>query len=277
MPFLRSTYMPRTLLLPLVFALSMALGGCTAVAPAEGQQENAASHSGKDGFVRGLVSVTFDDGWVSQYNNALPILREQGIPATTYITSGCVNVDPACMTQGQIQAFVERGDEIGSHTVSHPHLTKITAAERNTELQGSQTELRRMFGPSAAINFASPFGEYDHFTIETAQRYYRSARSTDSGFNTKSGFHRYGLVGQNVLAHTPREMVQDWIDSAKANRSWLVLVYHEVGENRSGGVFHVGTDTFQAEMRAVANSGLETVTVIQGLVEVTRQLRAGES
>ncbi|MET1087445.1 MAG: polysaccharide deacetylase family protein [Arthrobacter sp.] len=269
--------MPRSLLLPLVLAFSMALGGSTAVAPTHGQHVNAASLLGKDGFARGLVSVTFDDGWVSQYTNALPVLREQGITATNYVTSGCVNVDPACMTQAQIQAFVDRGDEIGSHTVSHPHLTKITAAERNTELQGSQTELRRMFGPSAATNFAAPFGEYDHFTVETAQRYYGSARSTDSGFNTKSGFYRYGLVGQNVLAHTPPEMVQDWIDSAKANNYWLILVYHEVGENRNGGVFHIDTGTFQAEMRAIANSGLETVTVNQGLLEVTRQLRGGES
>jgi peptidoglycan/xylan/chitin deacetylase (PgdA/CDA1 family) len=269
--------MPRTLLLPLVLAFSMALGGSTATAPALGRQENGAPQSGNDGFARGLVSITFDDGWVSQYNNALPILRELGITATNYIISGCVNVDPVCMTQAQIQELGDRGDEIGSHTVSHPHLTKITAAERNAELQDSQTELRRMFGPSAATNFAAPYGEHDHFTAATAQRYYATQRSTDSGFNTKSGFYRYGLVGQNVLAHTPRDMVQGWIDSAKANNYWLVLVYHEVGENRNGGVFHVDTETFQVEMRAVKDSGLETVTVNQGLMEVTRQLRGGSS
>jgi peptidoglycan/xylan/chitin deacetylase (PgdA/CDA1 family) len=273
--------MPRTLLLPLVLALCMALGGSTASAPSRGHQEHefpdGSNNEVSDGFARGLVSVTFDDGWVSQYNNALPILREHGIKATAYITSGCMNVNPACMTRAQIQAFVERGDEIGSHTVSHPHLTQITAAERNVELQSSQTELRRMFGPSTATNFAAPFGEYDHFTVEAAQRYYSTQRSTDSGFNTKSGFHRYRLVGQNVLAHTPREMVQGWIDSAKANHYWLILVYHEVGENRNGGVFHIDTDTFQEEMRAIKSSGLESVTVNQGLIEVTRQLRGGGS
>lgn len=40
-----------------------------------------------DGFSRGLISVTFDDGWASQHENALPILDEYGIPATLYITS----------------------------------------------------------------------------------------------------------------------------------------------------------------------------------------------
>lgn len=265
--------MSRTLLLPLVLALSTVLSGSTATPSTLGV--HTGSQGRDDGFARGLISVTFDDGWVSQYNNALPILREHGITATNYITSDCVDVDPACMTQAQVQAFVERGDEIGSHTVSHPHLTEITAAERNTELQDSQTSLRRMFGPSAATNFAAPYGEYNRLTVESAQRYYATHRSTDSGFNTKNGFHRYGLVGQNVLAHTPLDMVQDWINSARANNYWLVLVYHEVGENRNGGVFHVDTDTFQAEMRAVRNSGLETVTVNQGLQEISRQLRGG--
>lgn len=266
--------MLRPAMIPLVLALAMVLGGSTASSPPTPQEKESGA-SQFDGFARGMISVTFDDGWVSQYNNALPILKEQGIPATNYIISGCVNVDPACMTQAQIQAFADRGDEIGSHTVSHPHLTRIAAADRNIELLKSQLTLRRMFGPSAATDMAAPYGEYDRFTVATAQRYYASQRSTDSGFNTKFDFNRYQLVGQNVLAHTPPDMVQGWIDNARTNHYWLVLVYHEVGENRNGGVFHVDTGTFESEMRAVRASGLATVTVRQGLQEVTRQLRSG--
>src|SRR5262245_58125000 len=37
------------------------------------------------------VAVTFDDGYLDNYAYALPVLRKHGIPATFYITAGCVN------------------------------------------------------------------------------------------------------------------------------------------------------------------------------------------
>lgn len=269
--------MSRRYILPLILASLVAVAGSTAIPGSLEQDHATAPYRDHEGFSRGLVSITFDDGWVSQYNNALPVLKEQGLPATNYITSGCVDIDPACMTQVQLQALLDRGDEVGSHTVSHPHLTKMSAAERNVELADSKEVLRRMFGPLAATNFAAPYGEYDDFTVAASQRYYNSQRTTDSGFNTKSGFNRYRLVGQNVLAHTPTEMVKGWIESAKANNYWLILVYHEVGENRNGGAFHIDTNTFQTQMSWLKASGLEAVTVTQGLDEVTSQLRGGSS
>lgn len=41
-------------------------------------------------FPRGAVAITFDDGYRDNYSEALPILQEYGLPATFYITAGCV-------------------------------------------------------------------------------------------------------------------------------------------------------------------------------------------
>ncbi len=41
----------------------------------------------EDLFSRGLVSFTFDDGWITQYNDALPILNAAGLKGTFYIVS----------------------------------------------------------------------------------------------------------------------------------------------------------------------------------------------
>ncbi|MEV4987943.1 polysaccharide deacetylase family protein [Pseudarthrobacter sp. LMD1-1-1.1] len=261
--------MRRQLVFSFILVPLIALGSPSGTATEVGKHP---SFPGNGGFSRGLVSVTFDDGWVSQYVNAHPVLRETDIPATYYITSGCVDADPACMTHEQIRTLEDQGDEIGSHSQTHPHMPTLSAAERNVELADSRTTLRRMFGPTVAANFAAPFGEYDDLTIGAAKRYYGSQRTTDSGFNTKAGFNRYRLVGQNVLAHTPSDLVRGWIESAKANGYWLILVYHEVGENRNGGVFHIDTATFRDQMLAIRNSGLAAVTVAQGLEESTFQL-----
>jgi peptidoglycan/xylan/chitin deacetylase (PgdA/CDA1 family) len=231
-----------------------------------------------DGFNRGLISVTFDDGWTSQHRNALPVLDKYGIPATLYIISGAVNDQPAYMTQAQIQDFANRGHEIASHSVTHPHLPNLSPARLTAELEQSQAVLRRMFGPSAATSFASPYAEYSDSTLAAIRRLYTNHRAfdddgtEDSGFNTRTNYNPYNLRVKFVEATTTTETVQGWIDSAKANNAWLILSYHEVGGNIGGGVYTTDTAVLDADMKAVRDSGLDVVTVAQGAAEVLSQI-----
>ncbi|MEV7635170.1 polysaccharide deacetylase family protein, partial [Pseudarthrobacter enclensis] len=213
--------------------------------------------------------MTFDDGWASQYNNALPVLNKYGIPATMYIISGSINDVPAYMTQAQIQAFANRGDEIASHTVNHADLTTLTATQRNNELSQSKSTLQQMFGPSAAIDFASPYGAYNATSTAAVKTQYATQRNTDDGFNSPAGFDPYNLLVQNVVSTTSNATVQGWINSAKANNTWLILVYHEVGANIGGDIYHTDTAALDAHMAAVKNSGLPMVTIRQGVQALT--------
>ncbi len=209
-----------------------------------------------------MVSVTFDDGWASQYDNALPILEKYGVPATMYVLSGSINT-PDYMTQAQIQAFASRGDEIASHTVTHPDLTKLSAAQLEHELAQSKATLQQMFGPSAALDFASPYGAYNATTAAAVQKHYATQRNTDDGFNA-AGFNPYNILVQNVDSSTTTATVQRWLNTAKATNTWLVLVYHEVGASIGQDIYHTGTAALDSHMAAVKNSGLPMVTVRQG-------------
>jgi peptidoglycan/xylan/chitin deacetylase (PgdA/CDA1 family) len=216
-----------------------------------------------------MISVTFDDGWTSQFNNALPVLNKYGIPATMYIISGSVNDAPTYMTQAQIQAFANRGDEIASHTVTHADLTTLTAAQLNTELSQSKTKLQQMFGPSAAVDFASPYGAYNATTTAAVKALYATQRNTDVGYNAKTGFDRYNVLVQNVDSTTTALTVQGWIDEAKRTGTWLVLVYHEIGANIGADIYHTDTAVLDAHMAAVKNSGLALVTFRKGVETLT--------
>jgi len=211
----------------------------------------------------GMVSVTFDDGWASQYTNALPILEKYAVPATLYVLSGSINT-PDYMSQAQIQAFASRGDEIASHTVTHPDLTKLSAAQLENELAQSKAALQQMFGPSAGLDFASPYGAYNPTTTAAVQKFYATQRNTDNGFNSQAGFDPYNILVQNVVAGTTAATVQRWLNSAKANNTWLVLVYHEVGVSLGRDIYHTGTAVLDAQMAAVKDSGLPMLTVRQG-------------
>lgn len=216
----------------------------------------------------GMVSVTFDDGWASQYENALPILNKYGVPATMYISSALVNAAPTYMTEAQIQAFANRGDEIASHTVNHVDLTTLTPEQLDSELSQSKAALQQMFGSSAAVNFASPYGASNPATTAAVQKYYATQRNTNVGFNAQSSFNPYNVLVQNVVSTTTAAMVQDWVNSAKTNNTWLVLVYHEVGANIGESIYRTDTAMLDAHMASVRNSGLPMVTVRQGATAI---------
>ncbi|PPB48992.1 hypothetical protein C4K88_09700 [Arthrobacter pityocampae] len=244
-------------------SLGLVLGGASLWAPPPAQAAPA-----------GMVSVTFDDGWTSQYNNALPVLNKYGVPATMYIISGSIDDAPNYMTQAQIQAFADRGDQIASHTVTHSDLTTLTAGQLDSELAQSRATLQQLFGPSAGIDFASPYGAYNATTTAAVKNYYATQRNTDEGFNAPAGFDPYNVVVQNVVSTTTTATVQGWVDTARATNTWLILVYHEVGASIGGDVFHVDTAVLDSQMAAVRNSGLPMVTVRQGVQALTPQAAA---
>jgi peptidoglycan/xylan/chitin deacetylase (PgdA/CDA1 family) len=124
-----------------------------------------------------LLHVTFDDALTSVVR-AVPILERLGIHATVFACSGLAGEgrrleipelaedaagyphELATMTWDGLRDLAERGLEIGSHTVTHPHLPRLSDDELRRELVESrervESELRRACGL-----FAYPFGDHD--------------------------------------------------------------------------------------------------------------------
>ena len=73
---------------------------------------------------KGLVSINFDDGYLSQYQIALPILERAGMKATFYIITQMHDAEH--MTDAQVLDLYARGNEIGAHTRTHPALVNIS-------------------------------------------------------------------------------------------------------------------------------------------------------
>lgn len=223
-------------------------------------------------FNRALLSIDFDDGWRSVYQNALPILNKYGLVTTQYILTDTFN-DPEHMTIAMIQVLKDQDSEISSHSVSHRHLTTLSAAELTNELFNSQAILQQTFGNSGvANNFASPFGEYNTTVINEIKKYYSSHRSVDTGFNSKDTFNIYNIKVQNIVNTTTIGEIQGWINEALNTNTWLVLVYHEVGTTYDGTKFTTATNDFDAQMNAIKQSGIVVETTNQALDEIVPQL-----
>jgi len=153
-------------------------------------------------FVRRAISlpqkpviITFDDGYMDNYENAFPILKEYGFPATVFIISGFVgntNVwmkgegypERPIMGWREIEDMKKGGITIGSHTINHPRLSTLRTEDARAEIDGSKKFLEDKL--AVPVNhFAYPYGDVNasimHMVKETG---YKTACSTRSGFNS---------------------------------------------------------------------------------------------
>jgi peptidoglycan/xylan/chitin deacetylase (PgdA/CDA1 family) len=120
------------------------------------------------GRARGLVGITFDDGYVSVLENAVPELARRGFTASVYIISDRVGgkndwddgTPWPLLSAAQIGELAAAGIEIGSHSATHARLSGADADVLRAEVTGSREQLSRI--TDAEIRgFAYPYGDMD--------------------------------------------------------------------------------------------------------------------
>jgi peptidoglycan/xylan/chitin deacetylase (PgdA/CDA1 family) len=137
------------------------------------------------------VAVVFDDGKISQYENALPVLRAHTIRATFYIFTNAIDANDGYLNSDQIRELDAEGFEIASHTILHPYLTRIDHERLVKELVESKSKLERIVGHEVT-SLAYPFGLYDDIVLaEVARAGYTSARGLS---------HAYEVSQEHLLA-----------------------------------------------------------------------------
>jgi peptidoglycan/xylan/chitin deacetylase (PgdA/CDA1 family) len=67
-----------------------------------------------------------------------------------------------------VRGLIDAGWEIGSHTVSHPDLTKVSDTQLRAELEDSKAQIAERFGVDATV-FCYPAGRYDQRVEEAVQ------------------------------------------------------------------------------------------------------------
>ena len=120
------------------------------------------------GHQRGLVGITFDDGYVNVLEAALPVLLRHGFTASMFIISDRLgrsnewDEGPSwpLMSAAQVGELVAAGMEIGSHGATHLRLAGTGAGQLEAEVSGSRASLGQLIG-APIRGFAYPYGSMD--------------------------------------------------------------------------------------------------------------------
>lgn len=114
------------------------------------------------------VVITFDDGYPSHVKVARPVLAQHRWPGVLFLELGNVNNPDSGLTASMVKRLIASGWEIGSHTISHPDLTSLSASELKTETAGSRRQIAAKFGVPVEF-FCYPAGKYDDTVIAAVE------------------------------------------------------------------------------------------------------------
>jgi peptidoglycan/xylan/chitin deacetylase (PgdA/CDA1 family) len=137
-----------------------------------------AAHAGPLPDERSYVAITFDDAFRSVRRNAVPELLSRGFPATIFVPVDCLGKKPSWDMSNGVDDQVMTGDELrslpklielGSHTLSHPHLTRMDVARLRQEVTASRHKLAELLGTDVSL-LAFPYGEYDARAVDTCSQ-----------------------------------------------------------------------------------------------------------
>jgi peptidoglycan/xylan/chitin deacetylase (PgdA/CDA1 family) len=232
------------------------------------------SRPGQAQFERPMVSITFDDGWRSAYQQGAAVLDEFNYKSTYYINPSVVDTDNF-FTSMQIEDLRRRGFELAAHGYNHLDMTTLDDNQLKFQTEGARRYIVQKTNKSD-INYASPYGKSDAEVQWYARNNYRSIRGTDSGFNTRQNFDPYNLRVLYIGNKTPLSEIQRAIEQAKADKAWLILTYHRIEEpNAKTGDSNVivRPEMFRKQLKTIQDSGLMVKTVADALDELEPQVK----
>lgn len=229
------------------------------------QLEQPAIHKLKS-FDQGYVTLSFDDGYSTYKDNALPILNKYGYKSTLAVISGMVGF-PRYLTKDDLDEIYREGNEIAVHTRSHGHFSVIeTYEEILKEIVGSWYDLNKAgYTPTS---FVFPYGDYTPEAKQMTGNFFQAVRTSKRGFNTK-GSDPTLLKDQIIETDTTPEQIDEFIKETKDNHYWLILELHDVfPEKDPKNPESITNAQLEMLLQKIHDSGLKVITIREGVQKI---------
>lgn len=176
------------------------------------------------GGAKAAVSITMDDGYVSQRVFMRRLLEDRGFRGTFYVVTSWLD------DEDQWEAWrplSDGGHEIGSHSVTHVALDALAPEALAQEVQTSREAIVEHFGATQGRSLAFPFSKTSPAAVAAvAAAGYQAARTGLSDLNPPSPDDLFLVRSLHPLSDTEATEIQGWIDLTLDEGAWLVVGVH---------------------------------------------------
>ena len=110
------------------------------------------------------VSISFDCAWGVEHTDALlDTMKRYNVRCTFFAVQFWVEKYPE-----YVQKIIDAGHEMGTHSRTHPYMSKLTKKQIQEELTSSAQAIEKLTGKKVTL-FRPPYGDYNNTLIDTCQ------------------------------------------------------------------------------------------------------------
>ena len=195
--------------------------------------------------------ITFDDGHISQYVQALPVLEDLSLKAIFFITAGWTEKRPGYMLWKQLEDLRRCGHEVQSHGWSHVLLTQCSAKELEAELARSKRELEDHLG--AGVNAISmPGGRCNKRVLEACRQAGYERVFTSDPWTKHEGRVDLQIAGRWMVT---RDMSAQRIHSLLEGKGAAMYLLRARHFSKNAAKLVLGDSNYQSLWRILASKG----------------------
>jgi peptidoglycan/xylan/chitin deacetylase (PgdA/CDA1 family) len=184
----------------------------------------------------GVITIAFDDGYLSTFDSCAKYLKEKGICATFAIPSDLIGTtleNRPVINKENIETLIRDGHEIASHTTGHSNLLDLYSTNGleavQDEMRLSKKQLESLFDINVNT-MVFPFIEANQNCElrELSSNYYSSCRITTENLvsNEIPVKDPFSITGVALTHDLPIDEYNKMIDKIEKEDKWLIEVFH---------------------------------------------------
>lgn len=199
---------------------------------------------------KAAYTITFDDARASHFQISAQELKQRKMVGTFYLNTKNISNWSSWKT-----LFYE-GNEIGSHTYSHPYCTKISEEVLRYEIKKAKIDImQNIVGNIDVSSFAYPYGSYNDSIRKIVLEYHLSARTAVNGinnFNLKE--EEFGML-KAIWVTSPYDIdaLNNIVLETIQRNGYVIYIFHSVSNKEEQKVDTIPLSLFKQHLDFVCN------------------------
>jgi len=208
---------------------------------------------------KGVITITFDDGWRSVSKNAFPIMEEYGFRGVAYIIPETLgSFSPVYMSKRDIVELSDSGWDISGHNMEALNYGKSKEEMESVVADSASFLNEKNF--SGSEHYAYPFGIYNDTIVQSVEKNFSTGRTVNNLAQPQNYISLYGINNYQILKNSELEDIFRIIDMAMDNKDWCILTFHHVVHEPQNDM-EFSRDKFRKVLEYIKESEIQVVTM----------------